>query len=240
MLYETITSTRRNVIEKIEGVFEYGYNQNILRDGSYDIKVPYMRNLESVWFANTPKEIFKNCGIETSEKRAQDISNLFEGSLIGYYYVSMASNNGSDEPAKMLLGYISETFKVRNLDIFKINYIIPSSWLKGLIEGLESNKIPKKFQKNFIDELIDYTDKSIHIDNVIDELLKDSKYTVMDSSLIDGIVDIVFTEYPQAVLDAKANPKKSGFLIGQIMKMSGGSASPQDVSRIVGERLSED
>lgn len=239
MISEIITSTKRTVIEKIENGFEVGYSQNI-SNGIYDIKIPFMRSIEPVWFSHTPVQILKLCGVETTERRAQDLSNLFEGSLLGYYYVSNASINGSDEAAKMLLGYISETFKAKKLDIFRINYIIPSAWLKGLIDALDKNKVPKKFQKNFIDELIEYGDKSIHIDIVIDELLKNPKYTVMDSSLIDGIIDIVFMEYPQAVLDAKANPKKSGFLVGQVMKMSGGAASPQDVSKSVMEKLNED
>lgn len=236
----TLTVIEKNdeiiTIEKIENGMEIGYVQK-KKHGKLDMeKYHFMRNIEPLWFSENSISIFKKLGIDTTFQRARDFTNLFDGDLSGFYYLS-ASSNGTDESAKIILGYISETFKNRNIDIKKINYYIPASWLKQLIIDIESGKIPKKFQKDFIDEFIEEEDKSKDINEMINSLLKLSKYEVMDNSLIEGFIDQVFENNPDAVNEAVKNPKKAGWLTGQVMKISERKASPQEAAKLIEQRL---
>lgn len=62
-----------------------------------------------------------------------------------------------------------------------------------------------------------------------------------DVDEIKAVVMQVLAENPQAVEDVKKNPKKSqkakGFLLGQVMQKTRGSANPKLVSRILDENL---
>lgn len=90
--------------------FEEGFVQKKQNGKISSEKYKFVRNIEPLWFSENPVNIFRNIGIETTEQRARDFSNLFDGSLNGYYYLSMSKqdNSTSDENAKIILGYISE------------------------------------------------------------------------------------------------------------------------------------
>lgn len=59
---------------------------------------------------------------------------------------------------------------------------------------------------------------------------------VSDSVAIEKIVQDVIDAHPKAVEDYRKNPMAIGFLVGQVMKVSGGSANPQ-LAREVLEKL---
>jgi len=54
-------------------------------------------------------------------------------------------------------------------------------------------------------------------------------------------VDQAFAANEKAARDAAANPKKKqqarGFLVGQVMKLSGGKADPKIVGKLIDEKL---
>jgi aspartyl-tRNA(Asn)/glutamyl-tRNA(Gln) amidotransferase subunit B len=62
-----------------------------------------------------------------------------------------------------------------------------------------------------------------------------------DAGELEKIVDEVIAANPQAVEDAKSGDKKSkkahGFLMGQVMQKTKGTANPQVVARILGSKL---
>ena len=64
-----------------------------------------------------------------------------------------------------------------------------------------------------------------------------------DEDQIAGWVNEVLTKNEKAVQDAISNPKKlqasRGFLVGQVMKLSGGQADPKIVGELIGKRLGE-
>ncbi len=73
------------------------------------------------------------------------------------------------------------------------------------------------------------------------------KLRLLQSSDVGEIqhwVDRVFAAHPQAVRDARRNPKKRkparGFLLGQVMKTSGGKADPKIAGRLIDEKLHAD
>jgi len=60
---------------------------------------------------------------------------------------------------------------------------------------------------------------------------------VTDVGAIEKTVDEIITKNPDKVADAKTNPKAIGWFVGQVMKSSGGKASPQAVNEILKKKL---
>jgi len=60
---------------------------------------------------------------------------------------------------------------------------------------------------------------------------------VTDVGAIEKTVDEIIAKNPDKVADAKTNPKAIGWFVGQVMKSSGGKASPQAVNEILKKKL---
>ncbi len=60
---------------------------------------------------------------------------------------------------------------------------------------------------------------------------------VTDTGAIEKVVDEIIAKNPDKVADAKTNPKAIGWFVGQVMKSSGGKASPQAVNDILKRKL---
>ena len=60
---------------------------------------------------------------------------------------------------------------------------------------------------------------------------------VTDLSAIEKVVDDVIAKNPDKVADAKVNAKAIGWFVGQVMKASGGKASPQAVNELLKKKL---
>jgi aspartyl-tRNA(Asn)/glutamyl-tRNA(Gln) amidotransferase subunit B len=60
---------------------------------------------------------------------------------------------------------------------------------------------------------------------------------VTDTSAIEKVVDAVIAANPDKVEEVKAKPKLAAWFVGQVMKQSGGKASPQAVNAILKVRL---
>ena len=60
---------------------------------------------------------------------------------------------------------------------------------------------------------------------------------VTDTAAIEKVVDDIVAKNPDKVADARLNPKAIGWFVGQVMKSSGGKASPQAVNDILKRKL---
>ena len=60
---------------------------------------------------------------------------------------------------------------------------------------------------------------------------------VTDTGAIEKLVDEVIAANPDKVAQAKTNPKAVGWFVGQVMKASGGKASPQAVNELLKAKL---
>ena len=60
---------------------------------------------------------------------------------------------------------------------------------------------------------------------------------VTDTGAIEKVVDEIIAKNPDKVADARSNPKAIGWFVGQVMKSSGGKASPQAVNDILRRKL---
>jgi aspartyl-tRNA(Asn)/glutamyl-tRNA(Gln) amidotransferase subunit B len=60
---------------------------------------------------------------------------------------------------------------------------------------------------------------------------------VSDLGAIEKLIDEIVAKNPDKVADAKTNPKAIGWFVGQVMKSSGGKASPQAVNELLKKKL---
>ena len=60
---------------------------------------------------------------------------------------------------------------------------------------------------------------------------------VTNLGAIEKVVDEIIAKNPDKVADAKTNPKAIGWFVGQVMKSSGGKASPQTVNDLLKKKL---
>jgi aspartyl-tRNA(Asn)/glutamyl-tRNA(Gln) amidotransferase subunit B len=60
---------------------------------------------------------------------------------------------------------------------------------------------------------------------------------VTDLGAIETLVDDVIAKNQDKVAQAKSNPKAIGWFVGQVMKSSGGKASPQAVNDLLKRKL---
>jgi aspartyl-tRNA(Asn)/glutamyl-tRNA(Gln) amidotransferase subunit B len=60
---------------------------------------------------------------------------------------------------------------------------------------------------------------------------------VTDTGAIEKLVDEIIADNPDKVADARTNPKAIGWFVGQVMKASGGKASPQAVNDLLKKKL---
>jgi aspartyl-tRNA(Asn)/glutamyl-tRNA(Gln) amidotransferase subunit B len=60
---------------------------------------------------------------------------------------------------------------------------------------------------------------------------------VTDLGAIEKVIDEIIAANPDKVAQAKTNPKAVGWFVGQVMKASGGKASPQAVNELLTRKL---
>jgi len=61
---------------------------------------------------------------------------------------------------------------------------------------------------------------------------------VADAGALAAVVDQVIAAHPGVLGDYRSGKKQAlGFLVGQVMKATGGKANPQLVNRLLAERL---
>jgi aspartyl-tRNA(Asn)/glutamyl-tRNA(Gln) amidotransferase subunit B len=60
---------------------------------------------------------------------------------------------------------------------------------------------------------------------------------VTDLGAIGSAIDEIIANNPDKVADARTNPKAIGWFVGQVMKSSGGKASPQAVNALLKSKL---
>jgi len=103
--------------------------------------------------------------------------------------------------------------------------IVSPEDLGEMLQKLEKGKITGKMAKEILAKLI-AGEKVEFKDEVIDE------------GEVGKIIDRVISTNPKPVADVKAGKREAfGFLVGQVMKESGGKANPAAVNKILIERI---
>ena len=92
--------------------------------------------------------------------------------------------------------------------------------LRDLAESIQSGKISRNSAKNALHEIV-RTGKSLS--QIISDL---DLGNVSDESELSGVIKQIMSEEPQAVEEAKSNPKTINYLVGKVMQKTKGKADP--------------
>ena len=103
-----------------------------------------------------------------------------------------------------------------------------------LVNVIEEGKITSKQAKDVFAEMIACGKKPSAV------IAEKGMEQVSDSSFIEKIVEEVFAENAEAVQDWKnGKTNVAGWLMGQVMKKSGGKANPKQAADLVNKRLAQ-
>lgn len=152
---------------------------------------------------------------------------------------------------KVLADFFEDAAKLYREDYTRMaNYLVNDllNWLKDEdLRGLYVKVKPQHLAKTM--ELLDKGVISIRQAKELAEYLakqgKDPEALIVElgyqrltsEELIMHVVDEVFKENPKAVKDALENPKAVNFLVGMVMRKTGGKADPVITRKLVEERL---
>ena len=111
---------------------------------------------------------------------------------------------------------------------------IPPEHIAKLVNLIEENKITGKIAKDVADDMI----ASPHLDPEI--IVRDNPdyQPVGDNATLEPIVDQVLKENEQSIIDFRAGKDRAfAHLVGQVMKLTKGKASPQVVGDLLRRKL---
>lgn len=111
---------------------------------------------------------------------------------------------------------------------------IPATHLAQLVTMIDKGTITGRMAKDIADDMLSHPGKDPqHI------VAENPDYSpVSDQAEIEKLVDIVLAENPQSITDFKAGREKAfAFLVGQVMKMTKGKASPPVVNELLKQKI---
>ena len=182
------------------------------------------------------REILSTLGLDYLQiETLLDVENDYRGKLS---ILSMIESVISDiKKAKFIANWNVNNFipllREESVELGKIDYMAIES---AIYELLEQNKLSSTNAKTLFRELIN-TDILTDIESYATEK---GYIQVSDENAIAAIVDEVLADpiSAKAVEDLKnGNDKVIGFLVGQIMKRSGGKANPSLAQKLIKERI---
>lgn len=150
--------------------------------------------------------------------------------LCDYYEAAL----GHSANPLLLCNWITVEFsgKLKGQSLLSIG--IPPSHVAKLVQMIDDKKITGRIAKSIADDMIQ--NPTLDPETIVQ---KNPDYQpVNDSSEIEPLVDQVLAEHPQVIADYQAGHEKAfAFLVGQVMKLSRGKASPQIVNDILRKKL---
>jgi aspartyl-tRNA(Asn)/glutamyl-tRNA(Gln) amidotransferase subunit B len=155
-----------------------------------------------------------------------------EKALSDYFEKALATCSN----ARSLCNWITVEFAGRLKDSGKnlIDLGILPEHIAKLVQMIDQNKITGRIAKSVADDMVEnpgFDPESIVAQN------PDYQPT-SDISAIEPIVDQVLEENPQSVIDFKAGRDKAfAFLVGAVMKLTRGKASPQIVNDLLRKKM---
>ncbi|OIP84327.1 MAG: aspartyl/glutamyl-tRNA amidotransferase subunit B [Rhodobacterales bacterium CG2_30_65_12] len=146
-----------------------------------------------------------------------------------HYFEAVAEGHDGKLAANWVINELFGRLKKDDRDI-TASPVSPAQ-LGGVIALIESGEISGKIAKDLFE--IVYCEGGEPAEIVAARGMRQ----VTDTGAIEAAVDAVIAENPAQVEKAKANPRLSGWFVGQVMKATGGKANPQAVDALVKEKL---
>lgn len=139
---------------------------------------------------------------------------------------------------RLLCNWITVEFAGRLKETGKtlIDLGIPPSHLSKLVNLIEENKITGRIAKSVADDMLQ--NPSLDPETIV---AKNPDYQTLDDiTAIEPLVDQVLAANPQSIIDFKAGRDKAfAFLVGSVMKLTRGKASPQVVNDLIRKKLKD-
>jgi len=154
---------------------------------------------------------------------------LIQDPDIHHFFQTALEKAGSVSPklmAKWIVGDINAAIKIENETFQSSKLSIPN--FLALMSLIEAEKISGKMAKEFIPEMVK-TGKSPH-----DLLATIGGQQISNTDELDPFIQQVLSENPDVIEKIKAGKTQSAnFLMGQVMKLSGGRAKPDLVLALI-------
>jgi aspartyl-tRNA(Asn)/glutamyl-tRNA(Gln) amidotransferase subunit B len=157
--------------------------------------------------------------------QSQGVANYFEEAA------KVSSN-----PKAIANWVLNEVLRVVPLDDEKAIELFPikPGSLAGLVALIEDGTISGRIAKDVFEKMYQTGEDARSI------VSREGLTQVADVTALGSVVDQVLTEHAKVVQDYKAGKKAAfGFLVGQVMKLTAGKASPGVVNSLLVEKLSK-
>lgn len=137
-------------------------------------------------------------------------------------------------PAKLaanwIMGDLAAYLNANNLEISQSP--ISTAALAKLLTRIHDQTISGKIAKTLFEQLCTHP---VDIDELIE---KQGLKQITDSSALEKIIDEIIKNHPQQLNDyLSGKDKLFGFFVGQVMKITGGKANPEQVNQLLKEKL---
>lgn len=154
--------------------------------------------------------------------------------LADYFEEALKISSNARNVANWILVEFAGRFKDTGKNMLSSG--ISPAQLGKLVNMIDKGVITGKIAKSVADDMLAHPGKDC--EQIVAE--NPDYLPVHDQTEIARLVDQVLAEHPQSVADFKAGRDRAfGFLVGQIMKLSRGKASPQVVNDLLRERMKD-
>lgn len=168
------------------------------------------------------------------ELSAYDAGILVSSRELAEYFESAVRLSHS--PAKLVANWINgELAAALNKASLEIAACpITPERLAGLLQRITDNTISGKIAKTVFEKLWESQNTA---DQIIEQ---EGLRQVTDTGAIEKIIDEVFANSPQQLADYRSGKDKLfGYFVGQVMRLSGGKANPQQLNDLLKKKLDQ-
>ena len=196
------------------------------------VEWPWMKTKHSHWSSLGASDLIKRCGFDIGATRSQGLINFADGNADVIYYIASLEH---EEALKWLMGPIAVDLKTSEVPLQKL---MSAVYLNAFVSYLVNDKFNKTFAKDIFAEFLEVSKLSL-VDPtyILDEIIKQSKYKVVDTSEIDLVITKVLSNNIEQTKKAKNEPKLIHWLVGQCMKELKGKASAPALQVKIAEAL---
>jgi aspartyl-tRNA(Asn)/glutamyl-tRNA(Gln) amidotransferase subunit B len=150
--------------------------------------------------------------------------------LADYFEAVVKEKVSAKLAVNWIMGELTAALNKANLSL--IESPINAQRLAGLLQRIEDNTISSTIAKEVFEELWVSNQTS-------DEIIQEKNLQqITDQAAISKIIDEVLIKYPQQLTEYRAGKDKLfSFFVGQAMKASGGKVNPQQLNKLLKEKL---
>ncbi|MCY0872144.1 MAG: Asp-tRNA(Asn)/Glu-tRNA(Gln) amidotransferase subunit GatB [Acidithiobacillus caldus] len=161
---------------------------------------------------------------------AYDAGVLTSSRALADYYEVVAEGVDAKLAANWIMGDLLGALNRSNGEIESCP--VPAEQMRRLLQRIEDQTISGKIAKDVFEVLFE---KGEDVDTIIE---RKGLRQITDVEAITKLIDAVLAKNPGQVADYRSGKEKLfGFFVGQVMKASQGKANPEQLNRLLRERL---